>query len=112
MLPTTVYPTVKLNIERPGFALGKANHAVGEAVYFRAKPRILFSIYRIGRRGRHTLPDRSIRRNASRAMLNWLTGNCDLFGLAGQNWMLVVAGGLLLYIAALAVSRRRHAGVR
>ena len=58
------------------------------------------------------LSDRSITRDASRAMLNWLTGNCDLFGLAGQNWMLVVAGGLLLYIAALAICRRRHAGVR
>ncbi len=45
-------------------------------------------------------------------MLNWLTGNCELFGLAGQNWMLVVAGGLLLYIAVLAISHRRQAGVR
>ena len=35
------------------------------------------------------------------AMLNWLTANCELFGLPGQNWMLVVGGGLLLYIAAL-----------
>ena len=45
-------------------------------------------------------------------MLNWLTGNCDLFGLPGQNWMLIVGGGLLLYIAALAISRGRHAGIR
>jgi hypothetical protein len=45
-------------------------------------------------------------------MLNWLTGNCELFGLTGQNWMLVVAGGLLLYIAALAIGHRREAGVR
>ena len=45
-------------------------------------------------------------------MLNWLTGNCELFGLSGQNWMLVVAGGLLAYIAVLALGRRRHVGLR
>ena len=48
----------------------------------------------------------------TQAMLNWLTGNFELFGLPGQNWMLVVAGGLLLYIAVLAIGRRRHAGMR
>lgn len=46
-----------------------------------------------------------------KAMLNWLTGNFEVFGLPGQNWMLVVAGGFLLYIAALAIGRR-HAGTR
>ncbi len=51
-------------------------------------------------------------RDAPHTMLNWLTGNCEFFGLAGQNWMLVVAGGLLLYIVVLAVGRRRQAGVR
>jgi hypothetical protein len=45
-------------------------------------------------------------------MLNWLTGNCELFGLTGQNWMLVVGGGLLLYIAVLAFGQRRQAGAR
>jgi hypothetical protein len=45
-------------------------------------------------------------------MLNWLTGNCELFGLSGQNWMLVVAGGLLAYIVVLALGRRRHVGLR
>ena len=45
-------------------------------------------------------------------MLNWLTANCELFGLTGQNWMLVVGGGLLLYIAALVINRRRQAGIR
>ena len=44
-------------------------------------------------------------------MLHWLVGNCDVFGFAGQNWMLVVAGGLLAYIAVLAIGRR-HAGTR
>jgi hypothetical protein len=51
-------------------------------------------------------------RIASCAMLNWLTGNCEFFGLAGQNWMLLVAGGLLLYIAVLAIGQRRQAGLR
>lgn len=45
-------------------------------------------------------------------MLNWLTSSCELFGDTGQNWMLVVAGGLLLYIVALAISRRRQATMR
>ncbi|MBI1203590.1 MAG: hypothetical protein GC182_13880 [Rhodopseudomonas sp.] len=40
-------------------------------------------------------------------MQEWLTGNCWLFGLAGQNWMLVAAGGLLVYIGALTYVRRR-----
>jgi len=50
--------------------------------------------------------------NAFKAMLNWLTANCELFGLSGQNWMFVVAGGLLLYIAALAIIRSRQARIR
>ena len=45
-------------------------------------------------------------------MLNWLTSNCELFGLPGQNWMLVVGGGLLLYVAALVITNRRQAGIR
>jgi hypothetical protein len=52
------------------------------------------------------------RGNALQAMLNWLTGNCEFFGLHAQNWMFVIAGGLLLYIAALVISRRRQAGIR
>lgn len=82
------------------------------AGFFRAKRRILFSIYRIRRPGRRTLPDRSVIRHAFHAMLNWLTGNCELFGVTGQNWMLVVAGGVLLYIAVLAISHRRQTGMR
>lgn len=46
-------------------------------------------------------------------MLNWLTSNCELFGLPGQNWMLVVVGGgLLLYIAVLVITNRRQADIR
>ena len=41
-------------------------------------------------------------------MLNWLVGNCEVFGVTGQNWMLVVGGGLLLYITMLIVARRRQ----
>lgn len=44
------------------------------------------------------------------AMLNWLTGNCDLFGFEGQNWMPVLAGGLLIYIAVLVIGRNRQTG--
>lgn len=45
-------------------------------------------------------------------MLNWLTTNCDLFGLPGQNWMLVVGGVLLLYVAAPVITNRRQTGIR
>lgn len=45
-------------------------------------------------------------------MVNWLIGNYDLFGLRGQNWMLLTGGGLLLYIAMLAIGRRRRVGMR
>jgi hypothetical protein len=41
-------------------------------------------------------------------MLYWLVGNCDVFGLAGQNWMLLIGGGLLLYIAILAIARHQQ----
>ena len=34
-------------------------------------------------------------------MLDWLVTSCDLFGLPCQNWMLAVAGGFALYLAAL-----------
>jgi hypothetical protein len=45
-------------------------------------------------------------------MLNWLVGNCELFGLTGQNWMWLIGGGLLLYVAMLAIARRRQARMR
>lgn len=37
--------------------------------------------------------------------MDWLIGNYELFGIIGQNWMLVVGGGLLLYIATLVIAR-------
>jgi len=46
------------------------------------------------------------------AMMNWLVANCDLFGLPFQNWMLLVGGGLLLYLAVLAVVRPRRTRAR
>jgi ABC-type sugar transport system substrate-binding protein len=42
----------------------------------------------------------------TRAMLNWLVGNCDIFGLHAQNWMLLIGALFALYIAWLAVTRR------
>ncbi len=45
-------------------------------------------------------------------MLNWLTDNFDLFGLPAQNWMLLVGGGLLLYIGARALPWRRRPPAR
>jgi len=41
-------------------------------------------------------------------MLHWLTGNCRVLGLDGQNWMFVMAGALAVYFAVLALVRRRH----
>ena len=38
--------------------------------------------------------------------MNWLVGNFDLFGLSGQNWMLVVAGMVAIYIVTLLIGRR------
>ncbi len=45
-------------------------------------------------------------------MLNWLVGNCDLFGLGGQNWMWLIGGAVLLYTVLLTIVRSRHAGLR
>ncbi len=45
-------------------------------------------------------------------MLDWLTANCEVFGLTGQNWMLVVGSGLALYIAIMVVARRRRLRTR
>lgn len=42
-------------------------------------------------------------------MLNWLVGNCNLFGLPAQNWMLAVGGALALYVLTLVVARQRRA---
>jgi hypothetical protein len=41
-------------------------------------------------------------------MLHWLTGGCRVFGLDGQNWMVVIAGALAVYFAVLVVLRRRR----
>ena len=43
-------------------------------------------------------------------MLDWLTETVELLGLPMQNWMLLVGGGVLLYIGALAFPRRRRSG--
>ena len=46
-------------------------------------------------------------RGARYIMLDWLIGNCDVFGLPCQNWMWVFGAGLLIYIAVLIVAGRR-----
>ena len=48
----------------------------------------------------------------SNTVLNWLTANSELFGVPAQNWMLVIGGGLLIYIAALVIAERRQPRVR
>lgn len=50
--------------------------------------------------------------DAAHAVLDWLVGDYHLFGLTGQNWMLVVGDGLLLYIAGLVIGWRRPTGTR
>jgi hypothetical protein len=40
--------------------------------------------------------------------MDWLTDNIELFGLPAQNWMLLLGGGVLLYIGVLALPRRRR----
>lgn len=45
-------------------------------------------------------------------MLNWLLEDFDVFGLPGQNWMLIFAGSLIIYIAGLAMARRRERRLR
>ncbi len=40
-------------------------------------------------------------------MLHWLVGSCRVFGLDGQNWMLLIAGALAVYFFVLALLRRR-----
>jgi hypothetical protein len=48
----------------------------------------------------------------SHALMNWLAANSELFGLPAENWMLVIGGGLLIYIAVLIIAERRHARAR
>lgn len=45
-------------------------------------------------------------------MLDWLIADWKLFGLTGQNWMLVIGGGLLLYVVIVAVAGRRQQDAR
>ncbi len=45
-------------------------------------------------------------------MMNWLVGDSQVFGLTVENWMLLMGGGLLLYIAVLVIAGRRRQGVR
>jgi hypothetical protein len=40
--------------------------------------------------------------------VNRLNANCEVFDIAAQNWMLVIGGGLLVYIAVLVFAERRQ----
>ena len=44
--------------------------------------------------------------------MDWLVGNIEVFGVTIENWMLVIGGGLLLFIAILVIEERRHPRVR
>jgi hypothetical protein len=44
--------------------------------------------------------------------MDWLVGHIDVFGVTIENWMLVIGGGLLLYIAALVIAERRRPRAR
>jgi hypothetical protein len=42
-------------------------------------------------------------------MLDWMLGNCNLFGLPCQNWMLVFGAAFAVYLAvALIVQAHQH----
>jgi len=45
-------------------------------------------------------------------MLQWLVDDWHWFGLSGQNWLLVIGGGLALYIAGMLIARRRPPRLR
>jgi hypothetical protein len=47
-------------------------------------------------------------RGRPRPMLDWLVSNSEVLGLSGQNWMWLIGGALLLYVAMLLVTRSRH----
>jgi len=46
------------------------------------------------------------------AVLDWLIGNYEFFGLTGQRWIPVFAGALLLYIAVLIIAQRCKTNAR
>jgi hypothetical protein len=46
--------------------------------------------------------------NYSHALMNWLAGHTEWFGVPAENWMLVIGGGLLVYIAILVIAERRQ----
>lgn len=41
-------------------------------------------------------------------VLNWLTSSYEIFGVPCQNWMLVIAGGLMVYALLLTLARHRQ----
>jgi hypothetical protein len=43
-------------------------------------------------------------------MREWLVAECNLFGLPTQNWMWLLAGAFLAYLASLGVARLVRSG--
>ena len=50
--------------------------------------------------------------NYLHATLDWLNAENDVIGVPAQNWMLVLAAGLLIYIVAVVIADRRHPHIR
>ena len=44
--------------------------------------------------------------NFSNTVLNWLVANSLVFGVPTDNWILLIGGGLLFYIAVLVIAGR------
>ena len=42
----------------------------------------------------------------SNTVLNWLIANSLVFGVPTDNWILLIGGGLLFYIAVLVIAGR------
>jgi hypothetical protein len=57
-------------------------------------------------RGRASLS----REEALVPMREWLVAECNLFGLPTQNWMWLLAGAFLVYLASLGLARLVRSG--
>jgi hypothetical protein len=106
----TIYPTMKLIVERRRFPLAFANQTGARGTP--PKPRILFAIYGMEACARPKLPPIALR-NRSRTLLvlDWLVRDWTFFGMTGQVWMPVFGGALALYIAVLVITRHRRTGL-
>ena len=44
--------------------------------------------------------------NETNRLLDWLVDHSEFLGVTVENWLLVVFGGLLIYLAGLVIARR------